>query len=249
MKKIKVFLISVLFCISSFAQEKIDTDRPDQTESVNVVPKKYFQAEFGFNKENYSDTSYSFFLPTALLKYGIWKRVELRLEMTFREDEVKTRTYKADVDGFEPVEIGTKINLLDEKGLIPKTSFIAHVGFPFLAGSNFKPSHALPSFRFTMQHTLNDFVALGYNVGAEWDGESSDPTFIYTLAPGFAIGEKWYAYIEVFGFLQKNEKEHNIDGGVAYYITNNTKIDLSGGIGITGPLKNYIAVGFSFRLK
>ena len=50
---IKSFVISILLstcATNSFAQvEKIDTDRPDQTESAVLVPKKWVQLEMGFS--------------------------------------------------------------------------------------------------------------------------------------------------------------------------------------------------------
>ena len=41
-------------------------------------------------------------------------------------------------------------------------------------------------------------------------------------------------YAEVFGFILKNElPQHNLDGGIAYYLTNDLKVDISGGFGIS----------------
>jgi len=68
------------------AQERIETDRPDQTETPFNVPKKYFQAEFGFNKENLTDYNYNLIHPTALLKYGLSNRIELRVEPTYGQN-------------------------------------------------------------------------------------------------------------------------------------------------------------------
>jgi hypothetical protein len=250
MKKPVSLFIFLSFSIITFSQNKIDTDRPDQTESANLVPKKFFQGEFGFNKENYQGSNYIILHPTSLLKYGLHKRIELRLETVYKTEYYQLTPNPEILTGFEPVEIGTKISLFEEKGVFPKTSFIGQVGLPFLASKYFRPDNLSPSFRFTMQHTLTETIGIGYNVGAEWDGESSDPVLIYTLAPGFNIGKKWYAYVELFGFLQERDfQEHNVDGGIAYYISDNIKIDLSAGFGLNNSLKNYIAIGFSFRFN
>jgi len=53
-----------------------------------------------------------------------------------------------------------------------------------------------------MQHTLSKRFTLGYNLGYEWDGESSNPNFIYTLTTGITITEKLGGYVEVFGNSQ-----------------------------------------------
>lgn len=245
--------IAVLFFLSlgvcSFAQERIDTDRPDQTESAFTVPKKYFQGEFGFGKENFDGHSYNLIYPTFLLKYGVSNRVELRLEGNFLSEYVHLIPNPKTTTNLEPIEIGTKVSLFEEKGLLPKTSLIAHVGLPF-AGSNVDRTQRLfPSFRFTCQNSITEKIGLGYNVGAEWDGYHNQPAWLYTFSPNFSIGKKWYAYVEAFGFCEQKLWQHNLDGGIAYYISNDTKIDLSGGFGVgRSILKNYFAIGFSFRV-
>ena len=230
--------------------EKIDTDRPDQTESSVTVPKNYFQAEFGFNKENLFGQDYDLIHPTTLLKYGFTK-FEFRLEATCKSSYEYLIPDAKWTTGFDPVEIGFKAALWEEKKLLPKTSLIVGLGIPALASRPFRPDHLAPSFRFTMQNSITDNIAIGYNLGAEWDGYTSTPTWIYTFAPGFNLGEKWYAYVEAFGFIRKNETpQHNLDAGIAYYISNDVKIDISGGIGISEAApKNYVAIGGSVRFN
>src|SRR5512139_2371142 len=99
------------------AQERIDTDRPDQTESAVLVPKKYFQGEFGFGKENLENDNYNLVHPTFLLKYGLSKRFELRLEGDFLSQYIHLIPDTKSTVNLEPVEIGTKIALFEEKGL------------------------------------------------------------------------------------------------------------------------------------
>jgi hypothetical protein len=245
-----VFTISY---ISSIAQvEKIDTDRPDQTESAVIVPKKWIQVEAGFSKQQNSPGSTEFQHPTLLSKYGITKRIELRLITT-----LTTNTYynaaqlKQKESGLEPVELGVKIALWEEKKLLPKTSLLFHVAIPKLATKKFHGDKLAPNFRFTMQHSITNNIAIGYNLGAEWDGFSNEATWIYTFAPGINLGEKWYGYIEAFGFISKqNKPEHSIDAGIAYYINSNFKLDLSSGFGISEEAPDwYIAIGASFRFK
>jgi len=242
-----LFLIVNIYALCQHI-ERIDTDRPDQTESAVTVPKSYLQAEIGFNKENINEDNYDLIHPTALLKYGL-KKFEFRLEATIRSSYEQSIPTTKWTRGFEPVKIGFKVALFEEKKLLPKTSLIFNLGLPSVASKNFKADHLAPSFRFTMQNALSNNIALGYNLGAEWDGFSKIPIWLYTFAPGFDIGKKWYVYLEAFGFIRHNEKpQHSLDAGIAYYINNDVKIDLSGGFGISDSSpKNYIAIGGSFR--
>jgi len=230
--------------------EKIDTDRPDQTESAVTVPNKYFQVELGFNKENLFGRNYDLIYPTALFKYG-FKKFELRLESTYRSSYEHLIPDPKWTSGLDPIEIGFKAAICEEKNWLPKTSVIFHLGLPTVASKPFRADHIAPSFRFTMQHSLSEKIGLGYNLGAEWDGFRSTPVWIYTFVTGIELGEKWYTYLEAFGFVQKSDPaQHNIDGGIAYYINRDVKLDVSTGFGIsdTSP-KNYYALGISFRVN
>jgi hypothetical protein len=182
------------------AQGRIDTDRPDQTESAVLVPKKYFQGEFGFGKENLEGKNYTIIHPTFLLKYALSKRVELRLESEYSSQYIHLVPEAKTTTGLQPAEIGAKIALMEEKGLLPKTSLIVHLGLPFAASNPDKEQDIFPSFRFTCQHTISETIGLGYNIGSEWDGYENKAIWLYTFSPNFTIGKNWSAYVEVFGF-------------------------------------------------
>lgn len=248
----KFFIVTVLLVSSLTAKaqftEKIETDRPDQTETPYVVPKKYLQGEFGINSEAYLNDVSQFVHPTMLLKYGFNNRIELRLEAVFLSRQEKFIPQTKTTTLLEPVEIGTKIALFEEKGLRPKTSVIIHAGVPFIADKQFHTDPVNFSMRLSMQNSLSENVSLGYNVGIE-GGQPGETSFLYTLAPGFNIGEKWYTYIEAFGSIASGGSAHNLDAGIAYFTSKNTKVDLSAGFGLgNAPLKHYVALGFSFRL-
>jgi hypothetical protein len=120
-----------------------------------------------------------------------------------------------------------------------------------LSSAKFKTDKWAPNFVFTMQHSLSSVMAIGYNLGAAWDGFINVPSWIYRVSPGFNLGERFYAYVEASGFIQKNEKaNHNIDGGAAYYFNANLKLDISAGKGLSSTSVNYyVALGASFRFK
>jgi hypothetical protein len=250
----KVYLLiclNLLICTCIKAQlEKIDPERPDQTESADLIAKKVFQAEFGFNKENTSDRDYDLLYPTALFKYGLGK-IELRMETVVRSSYQRLIPGTKKETGFDPITLGFKINLAKEKNFLPKTSLISSFGIPAFSSEVFRTDHIAPSIKLVMINTFSEHADLSYNIGAEWDGISTTPAWLYTLSQGFSFGKNWNTYIEVFGFMQKNESpQHSIDAGIGYCISNDTKVDLSGGFGISdAALKNYIAIGFSFRIK
>ncbi len=244
--KITLFLVVISSILTAQEIEPIQTDRPDQTETPALVPKGMFQVENGFSFQKNDGSSNTITTPSSLWKYGVNEHFELRLITEFAIDE----TNNSRVSGLNPILIGCKIKIAEEKGIFPKTSFIGHISLPNAASSAFKSDFFAPEFRFVMQHTLTKKMSLSYNVGAEWDGFTPEPTFIYTLATGYSITEKWGSYIELFGFApQQQTANHSFDGGFTYLISQNFMVDLSAGVGITqNAPDHYWALGFSFRL-
>jgi hypothetical protein len=246
-------ILLIIFTNHSFAQiEKIDTDRPDQTESAVLVPKKWIQLEFGFGKQVNNSNENEFQHPTLLSKYGITKRIEFRLVTTFSTiTDFSKPLLKQTFSGLSPVEIGTRVALWEEHKLLPKTSLLFHLTIPKLASEKLQANKLAPNLKLAMQHTVSSIISIGYNIGVEWDGFSNDANWLYTLSPGFNIGEKWYAYVEAFGAISKDNKpENSLDAGIARYISDDFKIDLSSGFGISKEAPDwYVAVGASFRFK
>jgi hypothetical protein len=246
--KIKILIMGLIVSTSNYAQtlEPIQADRPDQTETPAIVPKGMLQAETGFTFQKNDAFSKSFSLPSTLWKYGVNENFELRLITEFLSEKINNENF----NGLTPIHIGFKVKLAEESGIIPKTSFIAHISLPNAASAQYKTDYYAPEFRFTMQHTLSEKFSLSYNLGAEWDGFSAEPTFLYTLTTGYSITKKMGSYIELYGFAPQNDKaNHNLDGGITYLINNNFMLDLSSSIGISkNAPKNYFAFGFSFRI-
>ena len=247
MKKL-LFLFCILGSLTIEAQttEAIEADRPDQTETPSIVQKGMFQIETGFTFQKNNDISNTYSLPSILWKYGVNENFELRLITEVISEKINGEKSS----GLTPVLIGLKIKLCEEKGIIPKTSFLGHIGLPNVASSKYKTDFLTSEFRFTMQHTLSDKLSLGYNLGCEWDGMTPETTFIYTVTTGYSISKKMGCYAELFGFApEKDKANHNFDAGLTYLINNNFMLDLSSGIGITDNApKHYFAFGFSFRI-
>lgn len=226
--------------------ESIATDRPDQTETPDVVPFKYFQMETGFNVES-RNKELSFMHPTILWKVGIFKSTELRLITELSSQKDTAGNYRV---GLAPIEIGFKTAICEEKKARPKISFIAHMAIPYLSTKNQRTNYFAPNFRFTLEHTLKKNISLGYNLGMEWDGDSPYPSFIYTIVNGVDITDRWYFYYEFFGdFPVNGASTHTFDGGFAYLIKNNMQVDISGGFQLYPFVKGwYTSIGYSFRV-
>ncbi|MGL4956098.1 MAG: transporter [Bacteroidales bacterium] len=225
----------------------IQADRPDQTESPFITPAKYLQIEHGFTIENRAKNQKTFSYPSTLFKYGVNQLFELRLitDLITEKNNHNTST------GFIPLTFGFKAVLFEEKGILPKTSFLGHITSANIGSKAFRANHTAPSLKLSMQHTLSEKVSLAYNVGADWNGENASPAFLYTLSTGISLTEKLACYVELYGFVHSfNMPDHRCDFGLSYLINNNLITDISSGFGLTkyAPT-NYISIGLSYRFK
>lgn len=239
---LSVFLILQGWCAAQDLPS-IQTDRPDQTECPFITPIDYFQFETGFSYEKANENLIQIAIPTLLTRFGINNHFEFRL--------ITNYSIEKKITGLNPVLIGFKTRLLEEKGIRPTTSFIAHIGIPKWASFKLQTHFYAPEFRFTMQHSITEKQSLSYNIGAEWNGETAEPTFIYTLTTSYSFSDKTGVYLELYGFIPQIEKpNHRFDTGLTYLMHKNHQLDFSGGFGLskTAP-KYFISIGYSCRIK
>lgn len=243
----KKFLFLALFLIvfKLNAQESIQTDRPDQTESPAIVPQKHLQVEAGILYEKISKDAENISHPTILWKYGVNDHFELRMETELAS---QTNQFQK-ISGLVPLTFGLKVKLIEEKNAIPTVSFLGHLTTNTLGSKKLQTNHLAPSFRFLFQHTLSERLNLGYNFGAEWNGESPDATGIYTISSAYAFSEKLGGFVEFYGFLNKYQTaDHRLDAGLTYLLNNDLQLDISSGIGLSNISPDYfISCGISYR--
>ena len=256
--KILISTLFLFFAVALQAQQQVPdlvTDRPDQTESAATVPKHFLQIETGFiieNDENEISRNTSFAYNTTMLRYGLWDNFELRLGAAYLGDNVtkKNSDFSQNIAGFSPLHVGFKVKVAEEKGLRPDIAFLGGLELPFTAGSDYKPSYTAATMRFAFSHTLTDRFSLGYNLGAEWDGETAVPGYFYSVALGIGLIENLGMFVESFGAIQEaGTAQHQIDAGFTYLLTPNFQVDISGGIGLNDAAPdNFISFGLSYRI-
>jgi hypothetical protein len=244
-KKILLALFFLSVTAIALSQDEIDTDRPDQTESPVTINKKWLQAEHGFDMER--DNQMSIYGSSTLIRYGLIKNVELRVETDFIY--TPSSYFSPSVTELQPVVFGTKISLWEEKKFIPKTSLLIHTGIPALAARSFKNFNAQPGIILTFQNNLSQIISWGYNAGAEWDGENASPYYIYTFSNGINFSRRLYGFVEIFGSVNKNDPpQHNLDAGLSLLLNNNCKVDISSVAGLTKSSPDWsVAIGASIR--
>ena len=232
----------------------LETDRPDATEASSTVPKGYLQVETGafyqsFEKNQIKNESFTY--NTTLIRYGLSDNFELRIGWDLQEEVTYINSKKLEdvSSGFSPLLLGMKVYITEEKGWIPEISLIGHVFLPFTASTDYRPETTGVDFRFSLAHSLSERSSLGYNLGMAWRNDSSEANYIYTIAYGYSISEKFGAYVELYGDLPEDSKANHLwDAGMTYLVSNNLQLDMSFGTSITEGQDLLLSVGFSFRI-
>ncbi|WP_452220544.1 transporter [Lacinutrix salivirga] len=262
MKIIKLYKIIVLalLLVTSIvsAQENTNletliTDRPDATESPTAMPKRFLQVETGAFYESYKENNTKtedFTYNTTLVRYGLLDNLELRLgwnytnsKLTFNGNEI------ASANSFSPLLLGFKVGIVEENGAMPEIGFLGHLNLPFSVKKEFRPENTGVDFRFSFAHTLNEKSSLSYNIGAAWENDSPEAAYLYTIAYGYSLSNKWGIYAELYGDFPENSKANHLwDAGVTYLISNNFQLDATVGSSITNGQDILISTGLSFRI-
>ena len=247
-----------LICITNLAAQQdtsmmmigpIEVDRPDKGETPSLTPKGYFQMENGFAIED-TEPGFIYTHPSTLWKIGVSETFEFRVITEYINIQLDPNPK---VDGLLPVQVGFKSKLLEQHGIVPKTSFIGHISLPGIASKQFQQTYFAPSLVLAFQHNIADRYSVGYNLGAEWDGETPRPDFIYTLGLGAGLFGGLSVFGEVYGRMPQqleDDIEVRLDAGFTYLISNDVIADISGGIGLSeNAPERYIEIGLSYRFK
>lgn len=225
------------------------TDRPDQTESPNSVPVGYFQVETGFQYEEFELSSFVFknyTYNTTLLRYGLFKKFELRLGANLINLENEFLTPESDpATGFSPILFGAKYELIEENGWFPKFGVLGSVFIP--VGGNYGSGELESELRLAFSHTLSEKSGLSYNLGFNL-GKNVDTEFFYTLTYGYNVVDPLTLYAEVYATILDADFAHNWNAGLTYLLKNNLQLDGYIGTGINTNQNLLLGVGVSFRL-
>ncbi len=256
--KLQLLALLILLTVSSHAQNdspELITDRPDQTESSSTVPKHSLQVETGLLLENDANdlfTTRSFTYNTTLLRFGLLENFELRAGMDyFRESTTLNNTsLSSTISGISPLYTGFKTKIAEEKGWTPEVAFLGGLVLPFTANEDRRPNYTAANIRFSFSHTLSDRLSLGYNLGAEWDGDSPIPGYFYSVALGIGITGSLGVFAESYGLIpEAGPAEHLVDAGLTYLLLPNLQLDVSGGLGLNdAAIRNFVSFGLSWRI-
>jgi len=229
----------------------ISTDRPDFTESTDVVGRGFIQVEGGFSYERDGQGSGhvgTVTVPGSLLRFGVSRRVELRLAT---DGIVSAASGPVRVTGVADIETGVKVRLFDQERLGVDLAILPLITWP--TGSAAVTSGGVdPTLKVAWGRDLPSGFDLSgnYNVAA-----LSDPLRRFTQQTlSVSLGHDFYAgstYIETFGFMPMERDSRagwTIDGGFSRLVGDNVELDVEGGRGVTDAAPDWF-IGFGFGIR
>ena len=248
-KRIALIIIS-LGLVTGFGQD-LETDRPDQTESSNTIPKGTFQIESGMGVELTTTGAYgspnvsrSFTVPTSLFRIALTDFLEARFVNTLRRNS--TQSSGGFVTGkswqIDDLQVGAKIRFFKGDGWKPQIGLMSHVLMP--VGSEYQNRFGVIN-KLLISHDFKNGMSLGYNLGYNYLGKGTGD-FNYSISLAFPVTERIGVYIEAYTLDAFYTPSH-ADAGFTFMLKDNIQLDYSFGLGITNR-SNYQAIGISIRM-
>lgn len=229
---------------SSFDRE-LASDRPDFTETAQIVEAGHVQIEAGYtythdNRAGVETETHTF--PEFLARLGLTQDTELRLVwLGYLNEEVAG----ARDSGLSDFSIGLKHSMAEEGTSLPALSYLLELSAP--VGSNdFSAGDPELTFKFLWEKGLTDKIGLAGNVNfaalKEFDSYILEPAA--SLSAGFSLTDSVGSYLEYYGLYPTGSEEgpaHTVNGGLTYLMNENLQLDVRAGFGVNDRADDFLA--------
>lgn len=228
------------------SQDVIFTDRPNVTDAVAVLNQGTFQIEAGYSITDGSAGLYeitSKTTPNLSLKYGLTDRIELRVLTNYR---IQERPGFEDINGLDPITISPKFALLEQDGIIPKTTLTLAFTFPNTGKKEFQVIDFNYSFRGLFEYQIQS-ITWTNSLGMDFI-DNDENVLAYTTVLGTPITEKLGVFVELYGYENDGNSSQNLDAGLTYLVNNDLQIDFIYGFDLNSDFDFY-NLGFGLAYK
>lgn len=251
MKKLFILSIALLFGASAFAQEEVEftADRPGASTGPSVVAHGVIQLEQGIQYDG-TDGLGTYTFSNTLLRYGLFPNMEIRLggdAFLYPSDESEAVYSPA----FSGLSLGTKIKCFDGAGAIPAVSVLADFTIPYTASNRFNVDYLAPSLYLLFDNPVTDWLSIGYNVGAEWDGTLAQPTAFAALCFGFSATDRLGCFVESYNYFNRSlGNVYAMDFGLNWMAGKKVQLDIAANIDLTNPAQCWaISCGVAWQIN
>jgi len=234
----------------------MSTDRPDTSDSTDVVGRGLWQVETGFSFEADSEGGVSqneIAVPLVMLRIGLHPRFEMRVSSEgLLSDVIRAPAGRVRVTGRSDVQVSAKWKLFTR----PRRCFVLAlepvVSLP--AGSDaFTSGGVDPMLKFIIDRGLpggfsvsaNIVVSSDTDAGSRFTQQGTSASFSHALPRG------WTGFAEIFtssALSRGGGRAWIVDGGASRPIGHRLQVDVSAGRGLSEPAPDwFIGAGFAVR--
>ena len=250
MRKLFLSIFLVAYSLVAFAQENVEftADRPGASTGPSVVGQGVIQLEQGVQYDG-DEGAGTFTFSNTLLRYGLFPNMELRLGgdgFLYQEDGAN--------QGFKPafsgLSIGTKIKCFEGQGAVPAVSVLADFAVPCTASKGFNTDHLAPSLYLLFENPVNDWLSVGYNLGAEWDGTLPNATTFAAVCLGFTATENLGCFVESYNYFGSLGNVYAMDFGFNWMVGRKVQLDLAANMDLNNPAQCWsISCGVAWQIN
>ena len=230
----------------------LSADRPGAGTGSEVLGRGYIQWETGFEVAHLPGM-YMLTLPSALFRFGLHKRVELRLEYAgaltvFDSHENKYPPPEEPLYIPSPLNVGTKVLICEHRGgsldkpWLPRTALMLNAGLP-LTPAYTKEMPISGSADLLCEHEVLEWLSIGYDVGAHWVEWAPAPDIFASLCVNFEPTDHLGLFVESYNIfdvdaldIQKDTRythyNINLDFGLTYAVHRRVQLDAYAGFNL-----------------
>ncbi|HEY9551051.1 MAG TPA: transporter [Prevotella sp.] len=240
------------------AQYDIDfsPDCPGATTGPDIMPQWKLDWETGLSHEwNRRNGAHerTWVINTSTFRLGLTSHAELRLQL----DESATHTHEDNYAGISNASIGTKIKIAEGGGALPKISFLGTFLLPGNSHSNYLPQHIGVQTHLLFENELSNRFSLGYDIGAEWSGNTNNPDLFFGACLNYEATSKLSFFVESYNLYNSQKQDDwakpghsshfNCMGelGAAYMVSPCMQVNLYGDINLN-EFSKYANIGIGF---
>jgi hypothetical protein len=228
--------------------ERISTDRPDFTESTEVVGRGVVQWEGGFTFEKERDRVGVTSGPYPLLRVGLARTLELRVA----SDGLKfSRDSGRRASGLADQEVGFKLRLADARAYSPSLAVLGRLTLPYGSGDYSSRSYD-PGVTLAWARDLRaGFEASGnFNIDHVTTSGERAIQDAESFSVGYRVNRRWGTYCEVYTISvpeSPGSREWVLNGGVTRNYEN-LQFDIEAGRALTrAGTVWFFGIGFAYR--
>ncbi|MEJ7811115.1 MAG: transporter [Gemmatimonadaceae bacterium] len=232
------------------APAPIVTDRPDFTESAEVVPSGMVQVEGGYTFAK-SGRAREHTAGELLVRIPVSAGVEVRAEPG---SYVVSEAAGERTSGIDGATVGAKVMLAradSARAASPSLALVLGVTLP-TGAREYRERKLQPAATLLAAWQLSERLSLGSNAGVSYasDGGSRFTQLYGSATVGYTLSERVGSYLEYFAFNREAARapySGYANGGLTFRLSDDTQLDARAGRGLDGRSRYFLGAGLSRR--